>query len=60
MTITREVQKLVENFQPDYVFTYQDLNLPPEWSESVIKMLKEIPDTTITSHANVLLPLSRN
>ena len=42
MTITREVQKLVENFQPDYVFTYQDLNLPPEWSESVIKMLNRL------------------
>ena len=60
MTITKEVQKLIENFQPDYVFTYQVLNLPPGQNESVIKMLKEIPDTTIISHANVLLPLSRN
>lgn len=42
MAITREVQKLVENFQPDYVFTYQDLNLPTEWSESVIKMLNRL------------------
>lgn len=42
MVITREVQKLVENFQPDYVFTYQDLNLPTEWSESVIKMLNRL------------------
>lgn len=42
MVITREVQKLIENFQPDYVFTYQDLNLPTEWSESVIKMLNRL------------------
>ena len=42
MVITREVQRLVENFQPDYVFTYQDLNLPMERSESVIKMLNRL------------------
>lgn len=42
MVITREVQRLVENFQPDYVFTYQDLNLPTERSESVIKMLNRL------------------
>lgn len=42
MIVTREVRKLVENFQPDYVFTYQDLNLPAERSESVIKMLNRL------------------
>ena len=42
MVITREVQKRIENFQPDYVFTYQDLNLPIERSESVIKMLNRL------------------
>lgn len=42
MVITREVQRLVENFQPDCVFTYQDLNLPTERSESVIKMLNRL------------------
>ena len=42
MVITREVQKRVDDFQPDYVFTYQDLNLPTERSESVIKMLNRL------------------
>ena len=42
MVITREVQRLVESLQPDYVFTYQDLNLPTERSESVIKMLNRL------------------
>lgn len=42
MVITREVRKLIENLQPDYVFTYQDLNLPTEWSESVIKILNHL------------------
>ena len=39
MIITREVQKRLEDFQPDYVFTYRDLNLPAEASGSIIKML---------------------
>lgn len=49
MAITREVQKLVENFEPDYVFTYQDLNLPTEWSESVIKMLNRLVSKGVIS-----------
>lgn len=49
MVITREVQKLVENFEPDYVFTYQDLNLPTEWSESVIKMLNRLVSKGVIS-----------
>ena len=42
MIITREVQKRLEDFQPDYVFTYRDLNLPAETSESIIKMLNRL------------------
>lgn len=42
MVITREVQKRIESFQPDYVFTYQDLGLPAEHSGSVIKMLNRL------------------
>lgn len=42
MIITREVQKRLEDFQPDYVFTYRDLNLPAEASGSIIKMLNRL------------------
>lgn len=49
MIITKEVQKLVESLQPDYVFTYQDLNLPPERSESVIKTLNRLVDEGVIS-----------
>ena len=42
MVITREVQRIIEKIPNDYVFTYQTLNLPPERSESVIKMLNRL------------------
>lgn len=46
MIITREVLKRLEDFQPDYVFTYRDLNLPAETSESIIKMLNRLGKAT--------------
>ena len=38
----KEIRQRIENFESDYVFTYQDLNLSPERSERVIKILNRL------------------
>ncbi|MCS3264556.1 DUF6088 family protein [Bacteroides thetaiotaomicron] len=38
----KEIRQRIENIESDYVFTYQDLNLSPERSERVIKILNRL------------------
>lgn len=42
MIITKQVQQIIQRFPTDYVFTYQDLNLPSEYIASAIKMLNRL------------------
>lgn len=42
MIVTREVKNIIRNIQSDYVFTYRDLNLPAQYSESIIKALNRL------------------
>lgn len=42
MVMIKEIRQRIENIESDYVFTYQDLNLSPERSERVIKILNRL------------------
>lgn len=42
MVIANEVKERIAAIEPDHVFTYKDLGLSPERTESIIKMLNRM------------------
>ena len=44
MIIANEVKEQISAMKPDYVFTYKDLDLSPEFAGSIVKMLNRMAE----------------
>ena len=47
MLQSKAIEQAVNSFRTDYVFTYRDLGLPPEYSANVIRKLNRMADTGV-------------